>query len=64
MRGIGVLVELHSAMASMVAALELLDEAGAPADVGAHLDLAICRLREVIRRTNYHVREETEVAVK
>ena len=28
----------------MRAALGLLDERGAPADIGAHLDLAICRL--------------------
>lgn len=58
------LVELQSAMANMRAALELLDSAGAPADVGAHLDLAICRLRDVIRRSDYNVRDVTEVAVK
>ena len=32
----------------MIEALELLDDMDAPADVGAHLDLAIHRLRQVI----------------
>lgn len=58
------LEELQSAMAMMLAALEILDEAGAPADVGAHLDLAICRLREVIRLNDHHVRHVTDVAEK
>lgn len=31
---------------TMEAALEMLDVGGYPADIGAHLDLAICRLRE------------------
>lgn len=56
--------ELQSAMANMQAALEQLDRAGVPADVGAHLDLAICRLRDIICRSDYHIREVTEVAVK
>lgn len=30
----------------MMAALEMLDSGQYPADIGAHLDLAICRLRE------------------
>lgn len=36
------------ALERMTAALRLLDEAGGPIDVGAHLDLAINRLREEI----------------
>ena len=36
------------ALAHMEEALELLDGCNAPADVGAHLDLAICRLRDVL----------------
>lgn len=39
---------LEKALAYMEAALRVLDEAGAPADIGAHVDLAICRLREVV----------------
>jgi hypothetical protein len=31
---------------NMETALEMLDEGGYPADIGAHLDMAICRLRE------------------
>jgi hypothetical protein len=34
------------ALAHLEAALELLDGANAPAHVGAHVDLAICQLRE------------------
>ena len=33
------------ALTAMESALRILDEAGAPPDVGAHLDLALCRLR-------------------
>ena len=36
------------ALRLMEAALGILDEHGAPADIGAHLDLAICRLRAAI----------------
>jgi hypothetical protein len=32
----------------MKSALAKLDEAQAPADIGAHLDMAICRLEETI----------------
>lgn len=32
----------------MQSALDLLDEAQAPAHIGAHLDLAICELRSAI----------------
>jgi len=32
----------------MKAALQLLDEADCSADVGAHLDLAICRLKDML----------------
>ena len=45
------LEELHTAMAKMKDALELLDRADAPPDVGAHLDLAISRLAEIISRS-------------
>jgi hypothetical protein len=37
---------LTKALEMMRAALELLDRANGPADVGAHLDLAVCRLEE------------------
>ncbi|HUG80149.1 MAG TPA: hypothetical protein VML01_00690 [Bryobacterales bacterium] len=39
---------LEKALAHMQVALEALDQAAAPADICAHLDLAICRLREAI----------------
>lgn len=42
---------IDRALSFMSAALELLDSEGAPADVGAHLDLAINRLREVVQET-------------
>ena len=38
---------LLDAWLHMQEALKLLDAAGAPPDVGAHLDLAICRLQDV-----------------
>lgn len=39
---------LRRALIFMEDALRLLDEADCPADVGAHLDLAIWRLRDCI----------------
>jgi len=41
-------LKLKQALHSMEAALQLLDEADAPADLGAHLDMAICRLNELL----------------
>lgn len=35
---------LSAALAKMQEALRLLDEAGAPGDIGSHLDLAIAKL--------------------
>lgn len=40
------LEQLAEALAHMESALQLLDDADASADIGAHLDLAIWRLRE------------------
>jgi hypothetical protein len=40
--------KLHDALRSMEEALRLLDETDCSADVGAHLDLAICRLRDML----------------
>ena len=39
-----------AALAHMEQALALLDQCDAPGDVGANLDLAICRLRDVLAR--------------
>jgi hypothetical protein len=39
---------VDDALACMERALELLDEAGVPSDIGAHLDLAICKLRDAL----------------
>lgn len=38
--------KLDEALALMGHALELLDQAEAPGEIGAHLDMAICRLGE------------------
>lgn len=40
--------KLEKALLCMQTALHLLDDADAPADIGAHLDLAICRLKDII----------------
>jgi hypothetical protein len=42
--------ELARALDQMEAALEILDEMEAPGDIGATLDLAIARLRQMLRR--------------
>lgn len=42
------LAALQEALVTMEAALHLLDQAEAPAEIGAHLDLAICKLQKVI----------------
>ena len=39
---------LENALALMKTALGMLDEARAPGHIGAHLDLAICQLAEII----------------
>lgn len=44
--------KLHEALNCMQSALQLLDDAEAPADVGAHLDLAVCRLTEHLSETD------------
>lgn len=45
MRGMG------EALTRMTTALELLDDSGAPADIAAHLDLAVHRLQEALGTT-------------
>lgn len=47
----GPIEQMASALALMNQALGLLDDARAPAHVGAHLDLAIVRLAEAIAET-------------
>ncbi len=44
--------KLADAMTSMQKALQLLDETDAPADIGAHLDLAIVRLGEAMAKAS------------
>ena len=39
---------LSRALQLLQSALELLDQADAPADIGAHLDLTIVRVRELL----------------
>lgn len=38
---------MNDVIAVLVSAQKKLDEINAPGDVGAHLDTAICRLREI-----------------
>jgi hypothetical protein len=44
---------LRMALGLMQDALGLLDGAECSADIGAHLDLAICRLREIIPEASF-----------
>lgn len=44
--------KLADAMSLMQQALQLLDETDAPADIGAHLDLAIVRLGEAMAKAS------------
>jgi hypothetical protein len=39
----------EQALSLMRESLSLLDEGSAPHDIGAHLDLAICKLEEALR---------------
>lgn len=43
---------LAKALDQMTAALEFLDEVGAPGEIGATLELAIARLRQTLGREN------------
>ena len=51
---------LNEAATHMKAPLQLLDEADVPADIGAHLDLAISRAEELLQRTS--ISDDVEVA--
>jgi hypothetical protein len=39
---------LEQALSHVQSALHILDSLGAPADIGAHLDLAMCRLHDFL----------------
>lgn len=43
--------KLHAALDHLEGSLQLLDDADAPAEIGAHVDLAIHRLREVLAKS-------------
>ena len=47
--------QLRNALRLMRDALQLLDETECSADVGAHLDLAICRLSDLLPRSGSDV---------
>ena len=47
--------QLRNALSLMRNALRILDETQCSADVGAHLDLAICRLTDLLPRTGSDV---------
>lgn len=40
--------ELSKAFTLMAGALQILDEVGAPGEIGSHLDLALARLRSIL----------------
>lgn len=42
----------REALGCLKLGLEQLDQAGAPGDIGAHVDLAICRLEEALAASN------------
>lgn len=44
--------KLDLALKHLSSALELLDDARAPGDIGAHVDLAISRLKDVAGRSS------------
>lgn len=46
----------------LASALHLLDESGVPAEIGAHLDLALNRLDELIEATLLEENASTKVA--
>ena len=48
-------LQWKEALRHMEAALEALDAADAPSVVGSHLDLAICRLRDLIGRSGVEI---------
>ena len=50
---------LLRAQGLLVSALQLLDEANAPSDIGAHVDLAIARLSEVLTAGGQDTQHET-----
>jgi len=45
-------VDMGAALALLEEALRVLDAIDAPAEIGAHVDLAICRLRDVVQSQN------------
>ena len=49
LRGSSQAMLMAEAMVQLQKALQLLDESDAPADIGAHVDLAICRLGERLK---------------
>lgn len=55
---------LQTALADMETALSILDDAGAPHEIGAYLDLAICRLRDEIAECPYSVRNNEAAAAR
>jgi hypothetical protein len=52
--------QLRNALSLMRNALQLLDESECPAEVGAHLDLAICRLCDLLPQSGSGVALDPE----
>lgn len=46
-----------SALNLLEKALKILDRIEAPASIGAHVDLAICQLRELVQPPDAHISE-------
>lgn len=45
--------KLDAALNQLVSSLQLLDDGGAPADIAAHVDLAVCRLRSALEKLEF-----------
>ena len=55
---------LHLARGLMGKALDVLDAAGAPADIGAHLDLALCRVSKLVAAPERQISGESETELR
>ena len=47
----GAIAKRKEALGLLRSALGIIDEVGGPPDIGAHVDLAICRLEQVLTGT-------------
>ena len=62
LKGLHVFETMIQGRRLLASALQLLDESGVPAEIGAHLDLALNRLDELIEATLLEENASTKVA--